>query len=976
MKVRLKKGIAVFLTAMMVLAMAFQSIAAPLSSMNPAAASEPAKITGTWSTDASGSWRFNAPDGAAKDGWYYLNTTNNATDYNWFCFDANGVMRTGWVQDKNDPSVWYYTGESKDSSEGGLVKGWITDPQDGKKYYLDPATGVMCHGWKQISGVWYYFGESRYSDRKWAPDTTGYWKAGASGKHSYGSLYMNEYTPDGYYVGANGAWVQNYSEDDNSDKPDPIPEYSITVENDGNGTASASAKKSAAGKEITLTAAPNEGYRFKEWNVVSGGVTVTENKFTMPANNVTVKAVFENKEVPVTSVSLDKTEVTIEVGEEVKLIATVAPDNATDKSVNWSSSDTDVATVDQSGKVHAVAAGDATITVTTVDGNKTDTCAVKVTAPATYTVTFDLNGATGTAPTAQTIASGSKVTKPTDPTFANHTFAGWYKTKDDTTGALSDPWDFDNDTVTADTTLYAKWMPLDISSYTMKKGTGWFSAFSGTTEDKTKITDITFCKELPQGVSAENPVNLTDDSENGKVKGYIVADGDNYKIYIVGDYIFGNANCQNMFKGFSNLKTLDFGNFDTSNVTVMVSMFDGCSGLTSLNLGSFDTSIVTYMNNMFTGCSGLTSLDLSSFDTSETLGMPSMFSGCSKLESITFGTNFSTSKVTSMVSMFNGCSALKSLDLSSFDTSKVTYMSGMFQGCKALKSLDFSSFNTEKVTGMASMFSGCSTLKSLDLSKFDTSAVTTMSIMFEDCTSLTSITFGSYFDTSKVDDMASMFSGCSLLTSLDLSSFDTENVTKMQSMFIGCEKLQSLSLSSSFKTENVSSMESMFSGCSALKSLDLSSFNTWIVTTMHSMFNGCSALESLDLSKFTVGGETNLAYLFSGCSKLASVKINSENTRIKGALDALGEGWTYDGDTKAYVRSSSLLKASGTSSDPVNDAPMAETEVSEPTAEVFEPEFEPEKFEEAKPEELIEPAEAVAEKPIEDTEPDTPETMD
>ena len=288
-----KRSIRLLLSALLVLVMAFQSFAAPLSYAGPTAASEPAKITGTWSTDASGSWRFNAPDGAAKDGWYYLNTTNNATDYNWFCFDANGVMRTGWVQDKNDLSVWYYTGESKGSSEGGLVKGWITDPQDGKKYYLDPSTGIMCHGWKQISGVWYYFGESRYSDRKWAPDTTGYWKAGASGKHSYGSLYMNEYTPDGYYVGANGAWVQNHSEDDNSDKPDPIPEYSITVLNDGNGTASASAQKSAAGKEITLTAAPNEGYQFKEWVVESGDVAITENKFTMPASNVTVRAMFE-----------------------------------------------------------------------------------------------------------------------------------------------------------------------------------------------------------------------------------------------------------------------------------------------------------------------------------------------------------------------------------------------------------------------------------------------------------------------------------------------------------------------------------------------------------------------------------------------------------------------------------------------------------------------------------------------------------
>ena len=78
---------------------------------------------------------------------------------------------------------------------------------------------------------------------------------------------------------------------------------------------------------------------------------------------------------------------------------------------------------------------------------------------------------------------------------------------------------------------------------------------------------------------------------------------------------------------------------------------------------------------------------------------------------------------------------------------------------------------------------------------------------------------------------------------------------------------------------------------------------------------------------------------------------------------------TYDGANTTYAElsgtyaapPSKLLRASVTSSDPVNDAPMAETEVSEPTAEMFEPEFEPEKFEEAKPEELIEPAEAVAE---------------
>ena len=71
--------------------------------------------------------------------------------------------------------------------------------------------------------------------------------------------------------------------------------YAVTVENDGNGSASAAPASAAMGDEITLTAAPNSGYRFKAWEVVSGGVTISNNKFIMPAGNVTVKAIFERK---------------------------------------------------------------------------------------------------------------------------------------------------------------------------------------------------------------------------------------------------------------------------------------------------------------------------------------------------------------------------------------------------------------------------------------------------------------------------------------------------------------------------------------------------------------------------------------------------------------------------------------------------------------------------------------------------------
>ena len=71
--------------------------------------------------------------------------------------------------------------------------------------------------------------------------------------------------------------------------------YTVTVENDGNGSASAAPVSATMGEKITLTVTPNSGYRFQEWQIVSGDVTISDDTFTMPAGNVVVKAVFERK---------------------------------------------------------------------------------------------------------------------------------------------------------------------------------------------------------------------------------------------------------------------------------------------------------------------------------------------------------------------------------------------------------------------------------------------------------------------------------------------------------------------------------------------------------------------------------------------------------------------------------------------------------------------------------------------------------
>ena len=85
--------------------------------------------------------------------------------------------------------------------------------------------------------------------------------------------------------------------------------------------------------------------------------------------------------VSVTGVTLSQTQASLysnRTPNSLTLTATVAPDNATNKAVTWSTSNSTVATVDQNGMVTAVAPGTATITVTTVDGSFTATCTVTV----------------------------------------------------------------------------------------------------------------------------------------------------------------------------------------------------------------------------------------------------------------------------------------------------------------------------------------------------------------------------------------------------------------------------------------------------------------------------------------------------------------------------------------------------------------------------------------------------------------------
>lgn len=285
-----------------------------------------------------------------------------------------------------------------------------------------------------------------------------------------------------------------------------------------------------------------------------------------------------------------------------------------------------------------------------------------------------------------------------------------------------------------------------------------------------------------------------------------------------------------MFAGLNRLKNINWGSFDTSNVTTMSGMFEKSFkyGKENLDLSTFNTSKVTDMSFMFYGCArdfgtGLQSINLSSFDTSNVTNMNSMFSSSYHIKNLNLS-GFDTSNVTNMQSMFGYLHTLENLDLSSFDTSNVTNMSYMFVGCDSLKTLDISSFNTSNVTDMSHMFASLPSLKQLDVSNFNTSKVTTMENMFGD-----------------------YLSGLNIL-SLDLSNFDTSNVTTMEGMF---EKsgLRNINVSS-FDTRKVSTYADMFSGCIYLKKLDMTSFtyNCIIPNYLRTMFKNTVMLEEVSVS--------------------------------------------------------------------------------------------------------------------------------
>ena len=193
----------------------------------------------------------------------------------------------------------------------------------------------------------------------------------------------------------------------------PLVTYDVTVETEGGGTASASPETAVAGTEITLTAVPAPGYAFDHWEVIKGDVTITDNRFLMPAGAVTVKAVFTAKTFTVYYDPGDgSTPQSRSLGWNDYVLAGVSdPTRPGYTFLNWMYGSRPVADNDTySGLVQSDAVASATLT------------AAWQLIP--YTITYDLDGGTADGnPTGYSVESAAITL--VNPTREGYDFTGW-----------------------------------------------------------------------------------------------------------------------------------------------------------------------------------------------------------------------------------------------------------------------------------------------------------------------------------------------------------------------------------------------------------------------------------------------------------------------------------------------------------------------------------------------------------------------
>ena len=244
---------------------------------------------------------------------------------------------------------------------------------------------------------WLYWAQFQWTGSEWHYDdaTLGYYDPGVY--HYFTILRHTGYMGDSYSGPSPTASAINVLSTDSVWNGIHVDKTSMSLSAGKTGQITATVNPSDDVDKSVKWVSSNTNVATVDANGTVVGVSAGNATITASTNGGAYKAtttVTVTAPTKVTSVTVDKTSMSLTSGNTGQLTATVSPSNATDKSVTWSSSSTSVATVSNSGLVTAVGAGTATITATTIDGGYTAICAVTVSggdSPTTHVTGVSLN---------------------------------------------------------------------------------------------------------------------------------------------------------------------------------------------------------------------------------------------------------------------------------------------------------------------------------------------------------------------------------------------------------------------------------------------------------------------------------------------------------------------------------------------------------------------------------------------------------
>jgi surface protein len=363
--------------------------------------------------------------------------------------------------------------------------------------------------------------------------------------------------------------------------------------------------------------------------------------------------------VPVSGVRLYSESLLLVAGNETILSALVLPANADDKTLAWSSDNTDVVSVGEDGSLQAVAPGEATITVSAGGGAVTDECAVQVLADAGFISVWDMT---------QTVSN--ILTLPLYPDI-DHSF------------------DF----------------TVDWGDGTSEAVTSEYAAHTYEEEGIYAVVIIGTCEGFGFSYANDeaNEDNLVDILRWGTVKfhnnGYIFAGCDNLLTFSAADVpdLTGITSLHSVFSRAESFNA-DLSAWDTSGVTDMIGVFSNARSFNG-DISTWNTSNVTDMGSMFFQANAFNG-DISSWNTSRVTDMNYMFRLANVFNQDISG--WDTGRVTNFNNMFSSAYAFNQ-DVSSWDTSNAEDMSYMFDTASSFNQ-DLSSWDVFNVSTMQGMF--------------------------------------------------------------------------------------------------------------------------------------------------------------------------------------------------------------------------------------------------------------------------------